>query len=215
MPPDPDHDVEALAEKIRRGEELTAEETLAIFKTADEAGLLYYELLTMVREQRALSELPIVLKKIITTGAWRRWRWVGSTFSQNSLRSYLTSPPPNGVGMPLDMVEKLIADDAEARAAYREAMVGEPGAHVPHDDNIMMRNSEQGTSLSYTVERLKRDHPELFERVVRKELSANAAAIEAGFRHKPTPFEIAKRVWPKLTAEEREQIKAMPTDHEP
>ena len=33
------HDnVEALAEKIRRGDELSGEETLAMFKTADAAG---------------------------------------------------------------------------------------------------------------------------------------------------------------------------------
>jgi hypothetical protein len=37
-----------------------------------------------------------------------------------------------------------------------------------------------------TLARLNRDHPELAERVEAGELSANAAAIQAGFRKKPT-----------------------------
>lgn len=38
--------------------------------------------------------------------------------------------------------------------------------------------------LAYTLRRLKRDSPKLFEKVVSGELSANAAAIKAGFRVK-------------------------------
>jgi len=39
-----------------------------------------------------------------------------------------------------------------------------------------------GTSAAYTVARLQRDEPALYGRVQRGELSANAAAIEAGWR---------------------------------
>lgn len=39
-----------------------------------------------------------------------------------------------------------------------------------------------GTSIDYTVRRLKKDNPELAEKVIKGELSANAAAIQAGFR---------------------------------
>lgn len=39
-----------------------------------------------------------------------------------------------------------------------------------------------GTDPTYTLRRLKRDHPELAEKVVAGKLSAHAAAIEAGFR---------------------------------
>ena len=197
-------DTEALAEKIRRGDELTAEETLAVFKTADAAGLLYYKMLTMVREQRSLSELPATLKEIIKTKAWQRWRWVGSTFAQNSLGAYLTSPPPNGVGIQIETVKKLIADDPDAFALLHDEVTDEPGHPVPNHDNIMNRNkAEQGTSLGYTLDRLKRDHPDLFERVKAKEISANAAAIEAGFRKKPTALDHLRRWWAKASEEQR------------
>jgi hypothetical protein len=55
-------------------------------------------------------------------------------------------------------------------------------------DNITNGPVDRGTSKAYTVSRLKRDRPDLFEKVVAGELSANKAAIEAGFRRKPFPW---------------------------
>ena len=52
--------------------------------------------------------------------------------------------------------------------------------------DIMVNTPERGTSLSYTLRRLKQDHPELYQRVVAGELSANAAAREAGIRRPTT-----------------------------
>lgn len=67
--------------------------------------------------------------------------------------------------------------------------------------------SAGGLTATYTEARLRRDHPTLYDAVRRGDLSANRAAIEAGFRKKPSPFEIACRQIPKLTDEERRQLK--------
>lgn len=49
--------------------------------------------------------------------------------------------------------------------------------------NIMSTPTQnQGTSSDYTLRRLRRDNPDLAERVLSGELSAHAAAQEAGFR---------------------------------
>jgi hypothetical protein len=48
-------------------------------------------------------------------------------------------------------------------------------------DNIKFNG---GTSKNYILARLHRDRPDLAARVKAKEMSANAAAIEAGFRRK-------------------------------
>jgi hypothetical protein len=67
---------------------------------------------------------------------------------------------------------------------------GEIGAAPKHvgrghrSDNI---TPNRGTSAAYTLKRLKRDFPDLAMKVVKGELSANAAAIQAGFRKKPKP----------------------------
>ena|GEM_PF-6442133 len=60
---------------------------------------------------------------------------------------------------------------------------GKAKAKRAKDDNIMDCSS-QGTSRSYTLTRLSKDRPDLFEKVVEGDMSANAAAIEAGFRPK-------------------------------
>jgi hypothetical protein len=71
----------------------------------------------------------------------------------------------------------VIQDDAEALALFREAMVEGPGKRSKDrdyiTDNISNIPVDHGTSKSYTVSRLKRDRPDLFERVVAGELSAN------------------------------------------
>jgi hypothetical protein len=59
-------------------------------------------------------------------------------------------------------------------------MVEGPGGDKKSEDRIIsdiITNDliERGTSKSYTVSRLKRDRPDLFERVVAGELSANKA----------------------------------------
>lgn len=78
-------------------------------------------------------------------------------------------------------------------------------------DNITSR-MDRGTSTAYTEARLQRDAPMLYEKVKSGNLSANAAAIQAGFRKKATPFEIACRQIPKLTTEERATLREMLDD---
>ena len=59
-------------------------------------------------------------------------------------------------------------------------------------DNVTLKNGDRGNSESYTVRRLKRDRPELAEKVIEGEMSANAAAIEAGFRTKTVSVPVMK-----------------------
>ena len=51
-------------------------------------------------------------------------------------------------------------------------------------------NLHHGTDRRSTLARLRRDRPDLAEQVERGELSANAAAIEAGFRTRPVQLAI-------------------------
>ena len=67
---------------------------------------------------------------------------------------------------------------------------------------------KRGTGRAYTLARLKRERPDLFEKVAAKEMSANAAAIAAGWRKQSTPVDRIKADWPRLTAEERAELLA-------
>lgn len=81
-------------------------------------------------------------------------------------------------------------------------------------DNISKcRNHDHGTSKSYTLRRLARDHPELLDRVEQGELSANAAAIEAGFRQRTltvqaNPSSMAAAILKHFDADEVVAIKS-------
>jgi hypothetical protein len=58
------------------------------------------------------------------------------------------------------------------------------GTLIENQGNNITLISTRGTSETYTVARLKRDNPELAQKVINGELSPNAAAIQAGFRKK-------------------------------
>ena len=104
----------------------------------------------------------------------------------------------------------MIADDAEAVVMLRELVVGQHGGDRKSDEiksnNITLDSdlfvdpepdkpkAERGTSRAYTLTRLKNERPDLFERVKAKEISANAAAIEAGWlKYEPQVVFLAPR----------------------
>ena len=60
-----------------------------------------------------------------------------------------------------------------------------------------------GRGVTYIHKRLKRDRPDLLKRVVSGELSANAAAVEAGFRKRPSALEQMQKLWLRLSPAER------------
>lgn len=77
-------------------------------------------------------------------------------------------------------VQKLILDEVQPVAGH-----GEIGGGHTRGDNVTSAPRKRGNSATYTLRRLKRDRPDLADKVINGDLSANAAAIEAGFRHKP------------------------------
>jgi hypothetical protein len=58
------------------------------------------------------------------------------------------------------------------------------GTRTDLHDNVREVKPKYGNSRVFALERLSRQRPDLFRRVEKGELSANAAAIEAGFRKK-------------------------------
>ena len=100
-----------------------------------------------------------------------------------------------GLGEKLADIERLIADDAESLVRLRELAVAPKHLHKAKNDdgnNVTIipdlftkpesskPQADRGNSRAYTLTRLKNERPDLFEKVVAKELTANRAAIEAG-----------------------------------
>jgi len=146
-----------------------------------------------------MKQFPGLLKKIIANKAWERRLSKGKVIELTSLRELITEKPVRGWGEDVRTVEAVIKDDPECLALYREAMKGEPGRKAETDDNVIPIDTPQGNSKAYTCERLKRDAPDLFEEVKAGRMSANAAAIQAGIRKKPTPEDQCLRAFKKCS----------------
>jgi len=152
-----------------------------------------------------------------------------------SLTEFLKRPVPDGAGTsaawiygvlhgPADLndasaisaIARLDAGlKAEGQPYSKEAFEHEYKVQVPeavsqpHDEKgrfSRSSNTTTGRGSSYLLARLKRDRPDLAQRVIDGNLSANAAAIEAGIRKALTPLEQILRLLPKLTANEQHQL---------
>jgi hypothetical protein len=163
--------------------------------------------------EKSIKHVPLLIKQVIDSGAWQK-RLVGKLpVEHKTFRDFIRTAPAKGMGWstPEDIkqVEALLRYAPDVLVKWREAITGEPGGDRQSEDakstnnNIINAPARQGTSLSYTLDRLKRERSDLFNRVVAGELSANAAAIEAGFRKKPVPIRQLMDIACKLSPTER------------
>jgi hypothetical protein len=121
---------------------------------------------------------------------------------------------PNEIKIAVDWLElnppgDPISLDEVRRLAGREIGIsgGKPGpGRGKKTGSDTTRFSGRGTG--YILARLDRDRPELAAKVRAGKLSANAAAIEAGFRKQSTPIERALKLLPKLTRTELRHLRA-------
>lgn len=140
------------------------------------------------RPDVALDTLALIVAQDI-------WRDLGFT----DFADFIYGRPPDGIGLTPERLELLFAHPEASDGDKRVAMVAEvrrlldqplaepggdrSGGGEEQDNNVILP-SRQGNDPGYTRRRLRRDRPDLYERVVEGELSANAAAIEAGFRRR-------------------------------
>jgi hypothetical protein len=148
--------------------------------------------------QRAIGEgqgnlfdvLPAIIKRIIKDELWKGRnkgpKDDGAAFT--SFREFVEYPLWHGLECPWSRLVLYCEHDEECRALLL-GQVGELAAHGEigkgrdRGDNITSK--ERGTDPTYTLARLKRDAPDLAKMVIDGDISANAAAIQAGFR-RPT-----------------------------
>lgn len=156
--------------------------------------------------------VPTLLNKIFETRAWetradqngevfksfyefaRHRRWEGLGTNLEELLLYCKRPEFENVKMAI--LCEMPAAEPQTR--------GSDGRFL-RTDNI---RTDYGTSPSYTLRRLKRDRPDLAEKVVAREMSAHAAAIEAGFRKPPSPLKVIQSAWSRASDDERRAIRA-------
>jgi hypothetical protein len=130
--------------------------------------------------------IPKVVREIIDSQAWRKFVASMEPFENASFIEFIRDPPHKGCGWQPTIVQGLIekCGDKTLLRKWRKAITPPVGSNqfTEGNNNIITR---QGTSLAYTLDRLHRTRPDLLAKVEAGEMSANAAAIEAGFRKRP------------------------------
>lgn len=159
-----------------------------------------------------LRSIPGLVKRVINENMWpeRIVRVTGEIATFKTFAEFVTTAPPAGLGTDIDTLERLCRDDAEAITLLRQATTNPKHVHVPDSDNVTI-TPDRGNTRAYTLDRLSRERPDLYERVINKELSANAAAIEAGWRKRkvqldPEPDAVVTFILRHFSDEERAYI---------
>jgi hypothetical protein len=167
-----------------------------------------------------IDQIAQLVRQLLTDRAWENFVFPNMVRNEHntSLGQFLTAEPLQGLGFKdVKAIDALIkkACDPDLYADWHEAMKRKHGGDRKSEeaqikpDNVSL-DSGYGNSQSYTLSRLKNDHPKLFAKVVAGELSANAAAIKAGFRKTATPYQqlekLILKLRGKLTAAERRRL---------
>lgn len=159
----------------------------------------------------ALEHVPHIVKTVLITEAWRERQDGERVYKHDSFRQFIEADPRSGCGWHVEKVASLLKGEPEVEMAYRRAVGGGQGARhdlIEHGNNVpKSERPHRGNSRAHTLSRLQEESPGLYEAVCRGELSANRAAIEAGFRKPPNPLSQIKKLLPKLSDEERRQLK--------
>jgi hypothetical protein len=159
-------------------------------------------------DHSSINRIPTIVREVITSGAWRKRKFRNKIYEHDKFLDFITVPPLAGCGWDPTKVEALLNNDVEVLAMWREATTGKPGRPSKENNDNVIIKSKQGNSRAYALDRLKRERPDLFDKVKLGKLSANAAAIEAGFRKLSTPLERILKLLPKLTPTECRQLQS-------
>lgn len=175
-----------------------------------------------------LETIPGLLRQVLVDDGWREFitprddRRTPQTFEE-----FVTTPPLAGLGAAsVDQLRRMVADEPEIAASVERAWRGEVPAAAearrPTDDERKSRdtrlNGDSDTSASILA-RLKRDDPGLAQRVVDGELTANAAALQKGWR-KPrivatNPASVYRRLRELWTDEQIEELQRLILEDQP
>lgn len=142
--------------------------------------------------EKSIKHVPLLIEQVIDTEAWRHRLVSKLPVKHERFIDFIKTPPVQGMGWStkedIEQVESLLRYSPDVLRKWREAMKLPAGTN----QYTMVRNNitdhepvKRGTSLAYTLDRLERERPDLYAKVIAKEMSANAAAIEAGFRKPP------------------------------
>lgn len=136
--------------------------------------------------ETSLQTTPKLLRRTLETGAWQDFHTpLREHVVHERFEDFVTADPFDGLGTTMDVIRGYKKADPEL-ARLLDGQVKPPAKHGAvgrgrtrdYDTNSVDRPD----SADHVIGRLKRDDPELAERVVNGDLTPNAAARMKGWR---------------------------------
>jgi hypothetical protein len=164
-----------------------------------------------------MSALPGLVHQMLDEEAWREFAIPGGKVVQHgSFGAFVKADPPNGLGGRRHQLVALCGTDTDLANRVRLLLMQEITAALPADHAGPGRGKTLRDTKGFedtadrVVARLRRDDPELAEKVVRGEVTPNAAAREKGWR-KPriilsTPERVADSIRKHMPPEARRRL---------
>ena len=148
---------------------------------------------TIIEGETNIQHIPQLVRDVIEREAWKE-RWLcGHKVVHKTFLEFVNGKPLAGMGWDKqkdkERVASLLRNDLAVLEMWEKALMLPAGSNrftIEHNNVIGYKPVKQGNSLAYTLRRLNCEkHKPLYDKVIAGEMSANAAAIEAGFRKKP------------------------------
>lgn len=158
------------------------------------AGNLLNALYWSVRDGKKIDNIPGLIEQLLAEDIWKEVyvEETDRTVTYERFEDFVTTPPPEGLGAKIKDLERLV-DDSTANL-LDAALQGKPGNPLPRDEkgrydstlyNVQNRiKAPIGNSRMVSIRRLRKERPDLLQRVLDKAISVNQATVEAGWRKK-------------------------------
>lgn len=155
------------------------------------------------------SSLASCLRLVLRNESWRERvePRTGDIFEFNSFAEFVTAPLLGGLSYDMETFKALVKG-SDVEGQVEAALVGKHGGDRSKIDNVKLGEvrTQGGNSRAYLLRRLERERPDLAELVKSGEMSAHAAAIQAGYKSSPSPAAQLHKWWGKASEDERSRF---------
>lgn len=163
-----------------------------------------------------LGSVPALLRQVLEEESWRVMvTQRGETVRHERFVDYVRAQPLAGLGSTVELLRRILSGDPVALDLLDRELQNPVGR--PKTGNIVPDKPE-GNSAEKALRRLRKDRPDLHAEVLAGNLSAHAAAVQAGFRRRTitvpvdSPESIAATLRRQLDAEQLSTLARLLTE---
>jgi hypothetical protein len=133
--------------------------------------------------QFGLHDVADKLGRLLQSGSWKRFETpTGLRSGASTFEEFVRERRPLGLETNLETVRQVCGNHKWIRDLLDQELQRPVGTNQ-HTEGVENLNTRpDGESVEYALRRLRKDRPDLHQKVINEEMSPHAAAVQAGFR---------------------------------